>query len=123
MLAEADPLDWGRVVRQAIIPVASAYGVFLAILLSYRRGGGRVVVADRPGPEPTHRDLLRYLLRTAGGGFAVFLVTVAVFYLLLGGQEPDLLREALLEGSLLAFGIVIPGFLLISWLHDRRSSR
>ena len=120
MLAETDPLDWGRVLRQAVIPVASVYGVFVTILLAYRRRGGRPVPDATADREPTYRDLVRYLIRTAAGGFAVFLVIVAVFYLVLGGQKPDLLREALLEGSLLAFGIVIPGFLLISWLHDRR---
>jgi hypothetical protein len=121
MFAEADPLDWGRVLRQAVIPVASAYAVFVAILIAYRRQRRADATTPPAGEEPTYRTLVRYLVNTAVGGYAVFLVIVAVFYLVLGGQTPRLLREALVEGSVLAFGIVIPGFLLISWLHDRRS--
>jgi hypothetical protein len=113
-------VDWEKVLRQAVIPVASAYVVFLAILASYRRQRAAGVARKPTGPEPTWRDLVRYLVNTALGGSTVFLLIVAVFYLVLGGQSPRLLREALVEGSALAFGIVIPAFLVISWLYDRR---
>jgi hypothetical protein len=43
---------------------------------------------------------------------------VWVFYLVLGGEDRSLLDQALGEGSMLAFLIVVPGFLAIEWLHE-----
>jgi hypothetical protein len=62
--------------------------------------------------------LLRYLLVTAAGGYLLFLVIVWVFYLVLGGQDRTLLDQALKEGSMLAFLIVVPGLVAVEGLHE-----
>ena len=115
----AEPLDWEQVFRQAVLPVASAYAGWLLVLRSYRRGRSRRTVLAT-GPEPRYRDLAAYLLRTTTMGYVVFLLIVGVFYLVLGNESPELLRDALVRGAALAFGVAFPGLLLIAWLYDRR---
>jgi hypothetical protein len=121
ILAEAEPLDWERVLRQAVVPVAAAYAGWLLILRAYRRGPGPRAAVPSPGAEPTYRDLVRYLLRTAVMGYLLFLLVVGVFYLVLGDETPELLVDAAGGGAVLAFGIAVPGLLITSWLYDRRA--
>src|SRR6266508_3026199 len=45
------------------------------------------------------------------------------FYFVLGDEEPDFIRQALVEGSLLAFALVVPAFLVLSLIEDLRSRR
>jgi hypothetical protein len=114
------------VLRQDVIPVASAYLVFLAILVVYRRsrraGWGPVRIPDAH-PIPAWRDLVRYLAGMAVGGFLFFVLIVVVFYFILGNEDRSLIYQALAEGSLLAFVIVVPAFLLITWMAGRSSGR
>lgn len=123
--AGADPLRWWDVLRHDVIPVASAYLVFVGMLIAYARTRSR---QDRPGGSTTHRpatwpDLARYLAITAAGGYLFFLGIVVVFYLVLGGERPEFIRRALVEGSLLAFALVIPAFLALSRLQELLSRR
>jgi hypothetical protein len=123
--AGADPSTWWDVLRHDVIPVASAYLVFLGMVVAYRRAGLRRV---RP-PSPNGRlavtwpDLVRYLAMTAAGGYVVFIAIVVVFYLLLGGESPQFTWHAFVEGSLMAFAMVIPAFLALSWLEQVVSRR
>jgi Family of unknown function (DUF6256) len=123
--AGADPLDWADVLRHDVIPVLSAYLVFLAILLAYRharrRAGGALHAAgtrSAGGERPTWRDLVRYLAAMVAGGYVFFLAIVVVFYLILGSEPRSFVSQALGEGSLLAVA-TIPAFLAISWAADR----
>jgi hypothetical protein len=105
--------------------------VFLAFLLAHARsrraGRAPTDLAPRapraptqPAPRaPSWGTLLRYLAATAAGGYAFFLLIVVVFYFVLGGEPERFLSQALVEGSVLAFGMVIPAFLLFSWIADR----
>jgi hypothetical protein len=121
--AGADPLRWWDVLRHDVIPVASAYLVFIGVLIAY------ALTRSRPGPPRSrdHRppatwlDLVRYLAITAAGGYLFFLGILLVFYLVLGGERPEFVRRALAEGSLLAFAMVIPAFLAFSWLQEALS--
>jgi hypothetical protein len=123
--AGADPLSWWDVLRHDVIPVASAYLVFLGVLITYAR------TRSRPGrprstvhrPRATWPDLVRHLAITAAGGYVVFVAIVVAFYLLLGGESPEFIRQAFVEGSLLAFAMVIPAFVALSWLGEVVSRR
>ncbi len=112
--------------RTAIAPAASAYILFLVVLVAYRRSGQTRPPAAgcRAGP-PLGSALVGYVVRTAAGGYVIFLGIVILFYPILGGTSPDLVPDALGEGLVLAFGVV-PAFLALSWLEHvlhRRDTR
>ncbi len=128
-VAGEDPLDRWDVLRHDVIPVAAAYLVFLGLLISYRVTAGRRSPRSGPREEkqgggvPRWGDLIRHLAGTAIGGYAFFLLIVAVFYFTLGGEDLEFIRQALVEGSILTFALVVPAFLLFSFLADLRSRR
>jgi hypothetical protein len=82
-------------------PLIGVYVVFVLMVLSVRR---------RPSPRPAvtsgwlgprRRGMVRHLVATTAGGYAVFLAIVAVFHAWLG-DEPGAIGSALVEGALLA---------------------
>lgn len=124
-MAGRDPAGWLDIVRHDIIPVASAFLVFVALLMVYHRarraGGGRSPrwrVAARAA-HPGWPHLIRYLAGTMVGGYLFFLAIVIVFYFVLGGEQLSLITDAFLGGSALAFLIAGPAFLVFSWLFER----
>jgi hypothetical protein len=123
--AGADPLRWWDVLRHDVIPVASAYLVFVGMLIAYARTRSRPGGPRSAGHRPPAMwlDLVRYLAITAAGGYLFFLGIVVVFYLVLGGERPEFIRQALVQGSLLAFAMVIPAFMALSWLAQVLSRR
>jgi asparagine N-glycosylation enzyme membrane subunit Stt3 len=131
--AGAEPRSWADVFRHDVAPVASAYVVFVIMLIAYARnhrrsqGPGRrpvVRIRARTRPRPVAwADLTGYVVGTAFGGYAVFLAIVLIYYLALGGEDRRFVVQAFREGSVLTFAIVVPGLLLISWLHDCRHRR
>jgi hypothetical protein len=112
-------MNLARVLRQDIAPVGTAYLVFVTVLVWYARRRGR---AKRPdGTEglctraaPDWKRLLRSVVATLAGGYLVFALIIAVFYLVLGGQPSDFIPLSLVQGSVLAFGIVLPAFVALS---------
>ena len=125
-MAGRDPAGWLDIIRHDIIPVASAFLVFVALLVAYhrtRRGGRGTLPRVRGGvrvPDPGWPQLIRYLAGIMAGGFLFFLAIVVVFYFVLGDEDVSLIIEALLGGSALAFLIVGPAFLFFSWLAEYR---
>jgi hypothetical protein len=130
--AGTDPQGLWDVLRHDVIPVASAYIVFLALLITYRvatrrsaagpsPGRGRSRTRSAGGADPGWGDLVRYVAGTAAGGYLFFLSIVVVFYFVLGGEDPEFIRQALVEGSILSFGFVVPAFLVLSGLSGLRS--
>ena len=123
-MAGRDPAGWLDVVRHDLIPVASAFVVFVALLVAYhraRRGGRGTLPRVRGGvraPDPGWPQLIRYLAGIMAGGFLFFLAIVVVFYFVLGDEDVSLIIEALLGGSALAFLIAGPAFLVLSWLAE-----
>jgi hypothetical protein len=115
-VAGSNPRSWADVVRHDVIPVASGFAVWIGFLVAYRRTGGR---RRRPEDRPIGRRAFRRLASTVIGGYVVFLSIVVVFYFVLGGEAPSFIYQALGEGSVLAFGIVVPAFLALSWLDQR----
>jgi len=120
--AGAEPRGWWDVLRHDVIPVAAAYLVFLGILISYRRTTRQVRRATAAKESaPGWGDLARYLVGTVAGGYVFFLAIVVVFYFVLGGEDLAFIRQALVEGSLLTFALVLPAFLLLTAIDDLRS--
>jgi hypothetical protein len=138
--AGAEPGSAWDVLRHDVIPVGAAYLVFLGILVAYRRAkrgspgtsgpardprqwGWTTTKGSPNGSPPPWIDLLRYLVAMVAGGYAFFLAIVVVFYFVLGGEDWAFIRQALVEGSLLAFAVVLPAFMLLTWLEDLLRSR
>lgn len=134
--AGADPVRWSDVLRHDVIPVAAAFVVFVGLLVAYRRAtrsprerlarssaGDREDLGRGTARAPGWGDLYRYLAGTVVGGYVFFLAIVVVFYFVLGGEDRSFIRQALVEGSLLAFALVVPAFLLLSRIDDLRSGR
>lgn len=127
--AGADPVDLWDVLRHDVIPVAAAYAVLLCLLITYRLStrGGSGRPADGYGrrrsrairADPGWADLVRYAAGTAAGGYVFFLSIVVVFYFTLGGEDLEFIRQAIVEGSLLTFALVVPAFLLMSVFVER----
>ena len=121
-----------RVLRQDIAPVGSAYLVFLIVFIWYaaRRRSGTL-----PGQrsaaitaEVRWTAFLRLLVLMMAGAYLVFALIIAIFYLLLGGQPRNFVPQSLAQGAVLAFGIVLPAFLLLTaaesaWRRHRSSGR
>jgi hypothetical protein len=117
---------WTELLRHDVIPVMSAYALLVVMLLRYgagrraaaaRRKVAHASGADVGGAEPGRADLVRYLVRTALGGYVVFLLIVTLYYFALGGEPPSFLGQALWGGAFLGFAAAIPAFLLIDRLH------
>jgi Family of unknown function (DUF6256) len=124
-VAGRDPTRWLDILRHDIIPVASTFLVFVALLVAYhraRKAGHRTSPRPREGAraaDPGWPQLLHYLAGTIIGGYVFFLAIVVVFYFVLGGEQVSLITDALLGGSALAFLIAGPAFILFSWLAER----
>jgi Family of unknown function (DUF6256) len=114
--AGANPKDWLDVLRHDVAPVASAFAVWVAVLVSYCRSTRRRRPLRAP---PLGRKAFEGLASMAVGGYLVFLAIVVVFYFVLGGEKPSFIVQALREGSVLAFGMVVPAFLALSWLDQK----
>lgn len=98
-----------------VAPLVAAYLLFLGIVAcSVRRPQAprREAVADRGRGR-----MLRRLLPTVVGGYAVFLLIVLVFHFVIAGER-GAMTSALTGGSLLAIGVVIPAFVLLSWIEN-----
>jgi hypothetical protein len=92
-------------VRAVLPPLLLAYALFVVLVLRARR---------RPAPRPRtgsawlgpHRaGLVRHVTVTVAGGYVVFAGIVIVFHSWLAA-EPDALRSALVEGSILALAVL-----------------
>jgi len=114
-----------RILREVVAPVLTGYVIVLGMLVGYRRAVTRRDPKSlKPRPVPVDwRQLVRYVAGMAVGGYASFLLLVVVFYFILGGHSSTLVRDALVYGSALAFGVVVPVFLLLSWAQSRIRAR
>jgi hypothetical protein len=90
---------------QAVLPVFTAYCLFVVMVLMARR---------KPAARPTarswwlgerRRGLVRHLITTTAGGYVVFLGIVLVFHTWLG-SERGAIASALIGGSALAVAVL-----------------
>jgi hypothetical protein len=102
-------------------PLISAYTVFVLMVLSARRRPPTRPPSGSGWLGPRRRGMVRHLVGTTAGGYAVFLAIVAVFHAWLGA-EPGALASALLEGTLLALA-VFGLFAGLVWLSPPRHLR
>jgi hypothetical protein len=122
-----------RVFRQDIAPVGSAYLVFLIVFIRYaaRRRSGTSPPGQRSAAitaEIGWTAFLRLLVLILVGAYLVFALIIAIFYLVLGGQPRKFVPQSLAQGAVLAFGIVLPAFVLLTtaesaWRRRRPSGR
>jgi hypothetical protein len=107
-----------NVLRDVVLPVASAYAVLAGVVLYAARHPS----AGRPTEAPTGwRPRLRLIGITIAGGYAVFLGIVLVFHTWLVGQ-PRALRSALLGGTFVAVVCAVAflaGSALEAWFGRR----
>jgi hypothetical protein len=91
--------------KAVLPPVITAYVVFVLMVLSAQR---------RPAPRPSVRSwwlgerrhgLVRYLIITTSGGYAVFLGIVVVFHTWLA-SERGAITSALVGGTALAVAVL-----------------
>jgi hypothetical protein len=90
---------------QAVLPVVTAYCLFVVMVLVARRKP-----ASRPSARSwwlgqRRRGLVRHLITTTVGGYLVFLGIVLVFHTWLG-SERGAIASALLGGSTLAIAVL-----------------
>ena len=110
-------MNLARVLRQDIAPVGSAYLVLLTVFVWYATRRTRWPETGEPVPArraPDRMSLLRAVAATVAGGYLVFALIIAIFYLVLGGQPSDFIPQSLVQGSILAFGIVLPSFVALT---------
>lgn len=95
-----------------VAPLVVAFVLFLGIAANSVR-----LPAARPVRATQRASLGAFalaLLRTVAAGYAVFLAIVLVFHVLLAGERAAI-ANALKKGSLLAFFVVVPAFVALSW--------
>jgi len=96
-----------RVLRAVLPPLVSAYGLFVAMVLRWRR-------RPPPKPEPTGAPPSpRYLLETVGGGYLAFCAIVALFHGWLAGEAKALADAA--RGGALLLAFALPSFSVFTW--------
>jgi hypothetical protein len=97
------------VFRQAVAPVLATYLAYVAMLLAHARRGHRGR-ARRTESTVSSASLVSTML----GGYLFFLVIIIVFYFIVANQPARIIGQAVWQGLLLLFAIVIPGFMLLS---------
>jgi hypothetical protein len=105
------------ILPRIVIPLVSAYALFVFMALSTRRRPR----TDRTAVEPATgwRDALRYVAATVGGGYLFFLLVGLVFHFVIVGQH-GVLASAATGGGFLAFVVAAPAFLLSMRWSSRR---
>lgn len=97
------------ILRTVVAPVAAPFAVFVvAVWYAVRHPAPRPEVARTDPPS-----LLRHVLVTVAAGYLAHVAIVVVFAEVLGA-EPGVLRSAVRAGAVLAFGVVVPAFVLLS---------
>jgi len=110
-------------IRQDLLPMVAGYALTMTALgigVWLARTAGPAVPERRPGGWPS---LIRHLVGTALGGYAVLMVVVVLYYALIARQGRGFLRSAFTGNAMLAFGIAVPALLATSWAIDRLRRR
>jgi FtsH-binding integral membrane protein len=110
-------------IRQDLVPMVAGYALTMATL-----GLGMWLARTaRPlVPEPSRRgwgSLIRRVVGTALGGYAVLMAVVLLYYALIARQGRGFLVSAFTGNAMLAFGIAVPALLAISYATDRLRRR
>jgi len=108
-----------------VAPVLAGYLLVLGCLMAYRRTNRKPSRGQAPEGSLGQLAFLGHVASTFLGGFAFFLGIIVIFYFIISGQSRSIITDALWRGSLLAFGIALPAFLVLSWIeqHRRRAGK
>jgi hypothetical protein len=110
-------------IRQDLLPMVVGY-VLTMTALGIGMRLARTAVPDVPERGPGGwPSVIRHLVGTALGGYAVLMVVVVLYYALIARQGRGFLRSAFTGNAMLAFGIAVPALLAISWAIDRLRRR
>jgi Family of unknown function (DUF6256) len=128
-------MSLSEVLRQDIAPVVTAFLGLLVLFVWYATRRGRVVAKQEPALGPITgpidwRKLARRLAGTMIGGYVIFALIIGIFYFVLGEQAGNFVQQSLAQAAILEFGIVLPAFVLLTWVesgwrrrHLRRDER
>jgi hypothetical protein len=105
------------ILPRVVIPLVSAYALFVFMALSTLRRPRTNPTAVEP--ETGWRDALRDVAATVGGGYLFFLLVVLVFHVVIARQH-GVLVSAATGGGFLAFVVAAPAFLLSMRWSSRR---
>ena len=111
-------LSLGQMWQHAIVPLTGFYALFLAMLaFSARRqlpvGHDATSVVTSP-PRAEWLRAVPGILLTVAGGYGFFVAMIGAYVLVSGSDPGGLLGHAIRGGALLAFGVVVPVFILLS---------
>jgi hypothetical protein len=89
--------------------------VFLLVFVWFARWSHQAQSAA-PGSRasPPLPQLIRALAGTIVTGYALFALIIAVFYFVLGDEPRTFVPQSLVQGVVLAFGIVFPSFVIVT---------
>jgi hypothetical protein len=113
-------LDPSQFLRQVAVPLGLAYAGLVVVLVIYGRAHrmGKTAALDaHPGRDRPH-TAQRELLLTVAGGYGAFLCVTLGYYALVARQTSSFVFQAVTGGAFMAFVIVLPGFVLLSWVEQ-----
>jgi hypothetical protein len=113
-------LDPSQFLRQVVVPLGLAYAGLVFVLVVYGRAlrtGQTAASSDRPGRDRPNMAW-RQLVLTVDGGYAVFLAVTLGYYAFVARQTSNFVFQAVTGGAFMAFVIVLPGFVLLSWIEQ-----
>lgn len=129
------PLLASSVIREALVPMAAFYLIFMAalgygLLGVYRRGtrsagetggppGGQAAV---PRALRGWAALIRHVLSTAIGGYLLLIAVSVAYYYGIARVSGEFLYSVV-TGPALLIGLSMPVFATASWVHERAHNR
>ena len=119
MIAELR-LDPSQFLRQVAIPLGLAYAGLVLAMVIYGRAMrlGRTAALDPSGGHDWPGMARRHLLLTVTGGYGVFLAVTLGYYAFVARQTSSFVFQAITGGAFMAFVIVLPGFVVLTWIED-----
>jgi Family of unknown function (DUF6256)/Family of unknown function (DUF6186) len=112
------PVALDDVVRHDVIPLVAVYALVVVVLMMCAR---RLVVAAGEVSSRRRAPNAVDLAVTAACGYGLFLAVVAVYYGLVADESSGFLRDAVVGGGGLAFGVALPAFALTAAARRRRA--
>jgi Family of unknown function (DUF6256) len=116
MVMHADATD---IARRIVPPLVTAFVLFLVMVRYALR---HPATASAAPTDVSWAVFARYLALTVLSGYGVLLLIVLVFHVLLA-RDAGAFRSAAVGGAFLAFGVVVPVFVLSEAIDRRRRAR
>ena len=112
-----------RILEHVVAPTLFVFVLFVAMLIAvgatWPWSASVHSTAGRAGTPPVSA-LLRHLVTTALAGYAIFLVIVALFHVVVAGGPVSVIGDAASGGAFLAFVVAVPVLLALAVLSRRR---